>query len=569
MPIFVGIVWVALDARSVSRDLARPRDLQQSAYRPSGACQRCHPSQFESWTRTFHSTMTRRASEASVLGDFDDARMTYGGVEARMERDEAGAFTMRFIGPGGREWSRATVVRTIGTRRYQQYLAADGDVLFRLPVAWHVGEQRWFHMNGAFLTPDPPLEGASVSPSDYYRHVTRWNDNCIFCHNVAPNPGHRSEPGGVERWDTEVAELGIACGACHGPADEHARINRDPVRRYALHLWEEPDPTIVNPRRLSSARSAQVCGRCHGQRIAPNVERFMREGDPFIPGEELRDYTRPLARNTRLGGDATAFADRFWADGTARLTAYEYQGLLQSRCDDLACTSCHGMHEGDPRGQIRPTARGDAACAAQCHQASLAGRNHTGHASAIACVDCHMPRIVYGVIGVHRSHRIESPSPRTDRPNACALCHADRGDAWIAAGHERLYGGATARSPSEPADAWPRVHRDALGGDPIERAVALHALGDVRGLRRRPRRVALLFDTLVEDPYPALRHIAHDSLTRLLDGLPAGFVPEASREARRRWVEAARAGVPLDPPSPAEVAELRARAANEAISIGE
>src|SRR4029079_17225105 len=109
---------------------------------------------------------------------------------------------------------------------------------------------RRIHMNGAFLTPDPERNGAAIDLADYQRHVTRWNDNCVFCHNVAPNPGFDGA-----RWNTEVAELGIACEACHGPAGEHARINRDPMRRYALHLSDAGDPTIVNPARLSPARS--------------------------------------------------------------------------------------------------------------------------------------------------------------------------------------------------------------------------------------------------------------------------------------------------------------------------
>ncbi len=559
VPLLGGVGWLAADARSVAADLGRRRDLHGAEHATSGACQRCHPSQFESWARTFHRTMTQDASESAVLGDFDDARLEYGGITAHMERADDGAHTLRFLDPAGRELDRVTVVRTVGSRRYQQYLAADGDVLFRLPVAWHVEEQRWFHMNGAFLTPDPPRDDrAAVAWTDYNRHVTRWNDNCVFCHNVAPNPGRRGE-----RWDTEVAELGIACEACHGPADEHARINADPVRRYALHLSDEPDPTIVNPRRLSPARSAEVCGRCHGQRIAPAVARYLRGGDPFVPGDVLGDYSAPLARDTPLDGDRAAFADRFWPDGTARLTAYEYQGLLQSRCDELTCTSCHGMHEGDPRGQLRPDATGDGACTS-CHDASLAERPHTGHASRVACIDCHMPRVVYGVVEAHRSHRIERPVPRADRPGACALCHADRTDAWIAAGYGRLYGDAP---PASAAD-WPRTHRDAVAGDPIVRAVSVAALGRRGGLADRPRRVALLLDVMLEDPYPAVRHLAWRSLGDLA-AVPDGYVPEADRAARAAWVARARDALRPVALDRAALDALRAEAAQEAIFIGE
>jgi hypothetical protein len=408
LAVLAGGAALAWGGAAVEADLSTERDLHGVPHATSGECQRCHPSHFASWARTFHRTMTQRATEQSVLGDFDGARFRYGGIEARMARTADGGFQMAFYGPEGL-LSRAEIVRTVGSHRYQQYLARDGDVLFRLPMAWHVEERRWFHMNGAFLTPDPPEPppGGRIARADYMRHVTRWNDNCVFCHNVAPDPGW--DPAS-ERWDTEVAELGVACEACHGPADEHARRNANPLRRYALHLSDRPDPTIVNPRRLSPARSAEVCGRCHGQRITGDVGRFLREGDPYVPGDRLADYSEPLARDTPLDGDPRAFSARFWPDGTARLTAYEYQGLLQSPCEGLTCTTCHGMHEGDPAGQIRPSARGDAGCTG-CHEeleAPEAARAHSRHAD-VECVDCHMPRIVYGLIDVFRSHRIEIP----------------------------------------------------------------------------------------------------------------------------------------------------------------
>ena len=50
-------------------------------------------------------------------------------------------------------------------------------------------------------------------------------------------------------------ELGIACEACHGPAEEHVRFYQSPVRRYLRYFRQvqDPDacdPTIVNPEKL-------------------------------------------------------------------------------------------------------------------------------------------------------------------------------------------------------------------------------------------------------------------------------------------------------------------------------
>lgn len=575
--IALGVLAV-LGAQAVATDLGTERDLHQVEHVTSGECRRCHADHYASWARTFHRTMTQEASEGAVLGDFEGASLEYGGVTATMAREDGG-FVMTFAGAGG-VLGRAAVERTVGSRRVQQYLAREGDVYYRLPLAWHVEEQRWMHMNGAFLTPDPALpEGARhVSLEDYQRHVTRWNDNCIFCHNVAPDPGLDAS---AERWTSSVAELGIACGACHGPGEEHVRRNADPMRRYALHLSDDPDPTIVSPRRLSPERSAEVCGRCHGQRITGDIARFLEDGDPFVPGERLAHYSRPLARDTSLGGDREAFAARFWKDGTPRLTAYEYQGLLQSPCTQggMTCTSCHGMHEGDPRGQLRPSAAGDLACTG-CH-GELAGagdaRAHSGHRD-VRCADCHMPRVVYGIVDVHRSHRIESPDPAREaasgRPDACTLCHADRSLGWAAAEHARLWPAARAEPP--PARELPHAHERALAGDPIERAVACAALGRTDALEgdlASARRLGILLEVMANDPYPAVRRIAWRS-ARALAGEVAdwrGYEPTAAAAERERWVVAlaSRLGGGVIAPDPAIARELRDRAANLAIEIGE
>ena len=79
---------------------------------------------------------------------------------------------------------------------------------------------------------------------DFDRHVTRWNDNCVFCHNVAPNPAR--DPGSG-RFDTSVAELGVACEACHGPGAEHVARNGNPLRRWTLQVERRRRPDHREP----------------------------------------------------------------------------------------------------------------------------------------------------------------------------------------------------------------------------------------------------------------------------------------------------------------------------------
>lgn len=585
-----AIACAALAAYSydaVAREVQTPHALAATAFAGSDTCRSCHPDHTESFRRTFHRTMTQDAKESSVLGRFDGSSLDYFGVRARMTRGPAGEFLMSFSAPSGARW-QAQVERCVGSRRYQQYLARDGDVYFRLPVAWDVAEQRFIHMNGAFLTPDPPESAASgsIDNADYNRHVTRWNDNCVFCHNVHPNPGLDARTG---EFRTQVAELGIACEACHGPAADHVTRNSNPLRRYLLQVGDSIDPTIRNPARMTGERSAEVCGRCHGQRLTSDIGRFLRDGDPFIPGQALSELSKPLWRDTTQNGEHGSFAPRFWNDGTARLTAYEFQGYLQSPCrkdSRFSCESCHAMHQGDPRGQLHPERTGNLACT-QCHQqlsaapALAAHAHHAANGTGARCVSCHMPEVVYGLVTLHVSHRIEVPDPakqaRDGRPDACTLCHLDRSQRWAANAVDH-WKRARPNAASDPDDL-PASTRQLFAGDPIERAVAAHALGELGGptspgLDERVQR--MLADVLVADAYPAVRAIAARSLlARLaqsrLELLPllAAYSPTLEPERRRQLLSPLTAALGSEQPERAAWARLRADTDKVAIEIGE
>jgi hypothetical protein len=587
---------VALGARAAARrhrltiELQTPRDLHRVAYVGSAACRDCHLENFASWKRTFHRTMTTEATAATVQGDFGGATLVAAGVTARMDHAPDGGFRMTFSRPGAVD-RVARVERAVGSHRYQQYLSRVGDTTWRLPVAWNTLDRRWFPMTSAFLFADPDaspgsdVQGRPVfGGGDFDRHVTRWNDNCVFCHNVAPNPARDPRTG---HFATTVAELGIACEACHGPGGEHVARNADPDRRARLAATGIPDPTIVNPAHLSPARAAGLCGRCHGQRLTEDVGPFLTRGDPFVPGDDLALESTPLWRDTTLRGDPTAFAARFWSDGTARLTAYEYQGLLQSPCatrDLMTCTSCHGMHEGDPRGQLRArfAADADRQCT-DCHRqlatgAALAAHAHHDPAGAGArCVSCHMPRIVYGVLDVHRSHRIEVPDPAraaaAGRPDACTGCHVDRTAGWAEAAARAFWG--PARYPADVRVSAGTAPGEAiLGGEALSRAVAADAIGRAPAAAdpaNQGRRLGLLLESMASDRYPAVREIAWRALRRATVEVPGvPYDPSGPPASRAHAVDALRNALKIVvSPPPARVAALRNSVADRDLEIGE
>jgi predicted CXXCH cytochrome family protein len=395
-------------------------------------CRRCHDSQWRSWQASYHRTMTQPASAAAA--PFGGETLEALGFVATMSRDGVGTPRVRIVDPTQEVLLDVAVELVVGSHRYQQYVAridrggGPGE-LWRLPVAWHLGEARWIHLNGAFLAPD----GVDGDRDDYLRHLARYNDNCIFCHNTEPVPGLDS----AGHWQSSVAQWGIACEACHGPASVHVERHRSPARR----VWSPagPDGSITHPGTLAPDRSNDVCGRCHGQRIGHDIGEILAHGDGFVPGESLADVSRPIFRDSAVAGVDGEFATRFWPDGTPRLSAHEFQGVLSSPCTSLSCGTCHDMHGPTPAMQLRRDWDPTQTCLS-CHVAAQLGNGerHGGHGDALSCVDCHMPRTTYGLLGGMISHRISTPAPaelvgQHAMPDACTQCHVDRSRAWAAA----------------------------------------------------------------------------------------------------------------------------------------
>jgi hypothetical protein len=250
-----ALVWSGLVA------LSTPVDLHAVAYVGSEACVDCHRDRHASWQRTWHRTMTQQATGQSVVGAFDGQRLlAFGGVVEPI-RDGAD-YAFRYLDPTtGAELTTLKVARTVGSHRYQQYLMRDegSETYYRLHYLWHIGEQRWVHMNAAFLGDDSQAFDAQV---------TSWNTTCVFCHNTGAQPkvnnleavrtraraGERFDVRAELRFDTTVAELGISCDTCHGPAGEHVARMARVDHRWLAQAFSGRDRSIVNPERLTGAR---------------------------------------------------------------------------------------------------------------------------------------------------------------------------------------------------------------------------------------------------------------------------------------------------------------------------
>lgn len=534
-----------------------------------GECVACHPEQHRTWHASYHRTMTQRAP-TGVLAPFRGETLEALGFVATMSTDADGLPHVRVVDGEGGVVIDAAVELAVGSHRYQQYVArlsADDDELVRLPVAWHIGESRWIHVNDAFLAPD----GAVGDRGDFLRHVSRYNDNCLFCHNTEPSPGL----GDDGAFATTVGQWGIACEACHGRASAHVQRHSDMARRVWSVIGE--DGSIVHPGELDVARGNDVCGRCHGQRIGKDIASILAHGDGFVPGEDLSRVSRPIFADSRVG--EVEFGDRFWPDGTPRLSAHELQGLLLSPCEGLGCETCHDMHGQEPSMQLS-TGWDPVATCVGCHDAMDA--KHGGHGDAVSCVDCHMPRTTYGLLEGMISHRIGSPDPgalvgRHDGPDACTQCHVDKSRVWAAEAMRSLGLRGSAPAMEDDRETWAsRVVLDLHGGDPIQRGLAAHALARAGVPVDASTRLSWIVDAMA-DEYAAVRWMAWRGAKTLAAGDAAitaklgAWDPSAPiAERTAAWHELRRAlGPGVFDGSPERVEQLEARRDDAAIWIGE
>ncbi len=525
----------------------RPLEERHDDYVRSDACRSCHPVEYDSWHHSFHRSMTTVATPANVVADFSDQLLRYDGKEWRLSRrgDEYFATSVR---PGESpaasilEESRITMIT--GSHHFQVFWLETGAarkiVLF--PMCWRIDEQRWIPIDAAFLFPPGTRQATGEG---------RWNKGCAKCHTTGLQPG-LTDPHAM---DTRAAEFGIACEACHGPGGEHVAANHQPARRFRHHLSDAVDDTIVNPASLSPERGSEVCAQCHAVTMLPDRRAeldWALRGFRFRPGDDLL-ATRELEREGE---------NWFWPDGMIRVSGREYNGLSASPCftheDDaqrMACTDCHVLHRrpDDPRpfeewreDQLGPGMDGNAACT-QCHDeyadaVELAAHTRhpvvpgepgepgdAGDAGATRgsrCYDCHMPHTTYGLLKAIRSHEVSSPSVREStehgRPNACNLCHLDRTLEWAA---DELAAGWGVPAPGTP-EGGRELTRDErevsaavlwlLSGDAGQRALlAWHAGWAPAHEASGDEWLAPILAPLLDDPYAAVRFVAHRALREL------------------------------------------------------
>ncbi|HVN87259.1 MAG TPA: tetratricopeptide repeat protein [Candidatus Binatia bacterium] len=522
--LLAAICTVVRDAASLAAAQPEPTNTAaEPRYVGRAACGPCHQREVQRFTGSHHDRSMQVADAATVLGDFNNATVTYNGVTSAFFRKD-NQFFVRTDGPDG-ALHEYRIVYTFGIDPLQQYLVEfPGGRLQALSLAWdtrpkNAGGQRWFH-----LYPNDKVDFRDVL--HWTGPAQNWNYMCAECHSTNVKKNFRPQQN---RFETTWSEVDVSCEACHGPASQHVtwangkQAGREIVdstkglivdlsARGGAWMFEGTAPIA----HLSGARDTRVqivCARCHARRA--QIAEDYRQDQPLGETHLLSLFDEGL----------------YFADGQIRDEVFEYGSFLQSRMHEkgVVCTDCHDPHTA------RLRADGNAVCA-RCHVASHydtpAHHHHKPATDAARCVRCHMPQRTYMVVHTRHDHSFRVPRPDLSvtlaTPNACAECHHDHSAQWAADAVVKWYGPTRTRGPRyAPAFAAGRQHQ--AGADRLLAAV----IGD----RSYPAIVrATALSLLAEPGRPPLADVVEQSLN---DPEPlvrrAAATTLSAREPNRRW----------------------------------
>jgi hypothetical protein len=396
----------------------------RNAYAGSASCKECHESDFERWSHDWHARAMAPANAKTVAGDFGEKHFRGASSEAWMSRKN-GAFIMRTRNREG-QLADYPVSWLLGGKRMQDSITVmPGGRWQVLPVYFHVtGGGAWVDYNEAkqgHVTLDHPY---------FWTNFRRTaNKECIECHATGVDVRYDRA---AHTWSTEITDAGVSCEACHGPGARHAETK------------EKRD--IIRPDHLDKDLALSICARCHGPR------------DPLFPLLDAKDQFRPGERydaryQALVITDGTERSGEYFADGRPSSSTFETQALLQSRCyrdGSATCLTCHTSPHAESHldDELKPGPR-DGSCRT-CHAAIAAqGAAHTHHRNA-TCLDCHMPKVLTGVLDKFADHSIDVPNIRNTIahgvPNACGVCHADKSAGVLALSLDSWWPGARTRN---------------------------------------------------------------------------------------------------------------------------
>lgn len=386
---------------------------QAQGFVGSDTCADCHTEAAGAWAGSHHALAWTAPSDATVIGDFDDASYEGEGMTVRFARNGDG-FTIDVTEADGT--TRTYPVHSvIGIAPLQQYaLETEPGRLQSFDVVWDVEGEEWVHLYpGDAIAPDDGLHWTGPYKT--------WNARCAECHATDYRRAYSPQQ---RRYNSRSAEWGVGCEACHGPGQTHVDWAADPSQP-----MPEAGGFSMDYVTGSTEAAIQQCAGCHARR------ENLTDGNP-VPGTPFQDAYRLALLRPEL----------YHADGQILDEVYVYGSFLQSKmyAQGVSCMNCHEAHSATL------VAEGNAVCT-QCHSPAgnpdfptLALQDydtpehhfHPKGSDGAQCKSCHMAERTYMQVDGRRDHSFRVPRPdlgaEMGSPDTCTDCHADQTQGWAA-----------------------------------------------------------------------------------------------------------------------------------------
>lgn len=210
--------------------------------------------------------------------------------------------------------------------------------------------------------------------------------------------------------DPENDEINIGCEKCHGPGSKH--------------VSGSPGRYIVNPKLLSSERTAVLCGRCHDRRMGSNgeidgIQPLNEKGEFLMPGESRNTLLKKFSDQMHKGPDPNKdlWPDHFFSKNPNQ----QYSDFIKSKLYRnnrvlVTCTDCHNVHGGTPYRRLLVNDPDDSSSplCQKCHAKDIIPHMENRFGAKMKgkltrCIDCHMPGTAIGMEGGNHGAILKTP----------------------------------------------------------------------------------------------------------------------------------------------------------------
>lgn len=394
------------DDKDAYTAIADFKSVHEDGYVGDAQCMQCHKTAVKSWKNSDHDLAMQVANDTTVLGDFNDVRITLDGVSYFFTKKNK-RFTVQIKEIDGSE-KEYIIGYTFGVHPLQQYLIDfEKGKKQVLRVSWDAVEKKWYHQ----------YAGSKMDPHDWM-HWTEssqnWNTMCAECHSTNLKKNYNIADGSFK---TTWASINVSCESCHGPAEKHV-------------FWANngSDTSKIKNKYILEGKTQfdqmTMCAPCHSRRA--------KLTENLVPGDYFDDqYLLQVLDTVNYHGD-----------GQIMNEDYVYGSFVQSKMfhNDVKCSDCHNMHT------LKLKKQGNNLCM-QCHEPKYNEPSHHFHPTggdSSMCINCHMTGETYMGIDFRRDHSFRVPRPDQSvaygTPNACTQCHKDKSDAWAAKQVKEWYG---------------------------------------------------------------------------------------------------------------------------------